>query len=423
MTLIESFSATVELHGYDEIREALLSPNLSRTFDTRRYEDGNIRDGIVSTQHGAVHRARRRVENTQFRPDKLRLYERTLFPAVMGDLLDVLLVGDAIDLYRIGSLLASVLASRRAGLDIRERDLDELAVIVDFVDIFSQGAAILDSKDPDEVRRRVYDAYERFEHDYVRPAWARRQALVDAHARGEIPDDELTHDILTVLLQHRADPSLDLADERRIVREVATYLQGGTHTSGQVVVNATDLLFSALPEQPGILDRVADDLLFAQRVVHETLRLRPTTPKIRRRTVADTTIRGRPIPANALVILDVVGGGNQDPASFGPHPERFDPDRTVARDVPRWGMSFGAGAHICPGRTVGGGLPVPDHGVADDQHLFGLVAGMLQELMRRGIEPLPGRSPEPDTRTERFTRWRHYWVGVGSPRAAAAAGR
>ncbi|HET9456685.1 MAG TPA: cytochrome P450 [Candidatus Limnocylindrales bacterium] len=415
--LYDTFAAIVELTGYDEIREALMSPDLSRTFDTRGYDEGNIRDGIVSIQHGAVQRARRRVENTQFRPDILRLYETSLFPAVLNDLLDLLLVGDVIDLYRVGEMLASVLACRRAGLDIRERDLEELAVIVDFVDIFSQGAAILDAKDPEEIRTRVYDAYVRFERDYVGPARARRQALLDDHARGQIGEDALPHDILTALLRHRADPSLELADDGRLVREVATYLQGGTHTNGQTVVNAIDLLFQAAADDPTIVDRVAEDRLFSQRVVHESLRLRPTTPRIRRRAITDTTIGGRSIAAESLVILDIVRG-NQDPAYFGNDRERFDPDRTVDPTVPRWGLSFGAGAHICPGRTVAGGFPVPPEG-ADDEHLFGLVAAMLQELLRRGIEPVAGRAPERDTRTERFTRWAHYWVRVGSPRAVS----
>ncbi len=417
-TLFDTFASTVELTGYEEIREALFNPHLSRTFDTRGYHEGNIRDGVVSIQHGAVHRARRRVENTQFRPDILRLYEQELFPRVMNDLLDVLLVGEPVDLYHVGETLASVLACRRAGLDIRERDLDELAVIVDFVDAFSQGAAILDAKDPDAVRARVYAVYERFERDYVAPARERRQALLDAQARGEVAEQDLPHDILTALLRHRGDATLELADEHRIAREVATYLQGGTHTNGQTVVNAIDLLFETEARRPGLVDRVADDRLLAQRVVHETLRLRPTTPKIRRRTVVDVMIGGRSIPANSLVVLDVVRG-NQDPALFGAAPERFDPDRAVDPSVPRWGLSFGAGAHICPGRSVGGGFPVPEEG-ADGDHVYGLVALMLQELLRRGIEPVPGRKPERDTRTERFTRWAHYWVRVGSPRAAAA---
>ncbi|MEZ0240563.1 MAG: cytochrome P450, partial [Chloroflexota bacterium] len=231
--------------------------------------------------------------------------------------------------------------------------------------------------------------------------------------------DELTHDILTVLLQHRADATLELDDDGRIVREVATYLQGGTHTSGQVIVNAADLLFEVLPERPDILDRVADDLSFAQRVVHETLRLRPTTPRIRRRAAADTVVAGRSIPKDSLVILDQVRA-NQEPALFGEHPERFDPDRTVQPDVPRWGHAFGAGAHICPGRTVGGGFPLSAGEQPDADHLYGLVALMLQGVMRRGVRPLPGRPQERDTRTERFTRWAHYWVGIGSPRAAIA---
>lgn len=417
-TLYDTFPTTVELTGWDEVREALFHADLSRTFDTRSYDAGNIRDGIVSIQHGAVHRARRRVENTQFRPDILQLYERSLFPEVMRDLLDVLLVGEAIDLYRVGETLASVLAARRAGLDIRERDLDELATIVDFVDAFSQGAAILDAHDPEAVRARVYATYERFEREYIGPARARRQALLDAHARGEIGEEDLPHDILTALLRHRADPSLELADERRIAREVATYLQGGTHTNGQTVVNAVDLLFAA--DDPGLVERAATDLLLAQKVVHETLRLRPTTPKIRRRAVADLTIAGRPIRAGALVVLDVVGA-NQDPRRFGDRADVFDPERTIEDGIPRWGMSFGAGAHICPGRSVGGGFPVPDDG-ADEGHVHGLVALMLRELLRRGIVPIRDRQPERDTRTERFTRWAHYWVGLGAPRTGTAVG-
>lgn len=419
MSVYTTFATTIVLTSYPEIREALFNPNLSRTFDTRGYADGNIRDGVVSTQHGAVHRARRRVENMQFRLDKLKLYEQTLFPAVMSDLLDVLLDRDEVDLYEVGESLASVLASRRAGLDIRERDLDEIGRMVEYVDVFSQGAAILDAKDPDAVRALVYETYDRFERDYVRPARERRQAMLDAVDRGELAEDELPHDILTALLRHRRDADLELTDGR-IVREVATYLQGGTHTNGQTVVNATDLLFAAAEDRPGILDRVAEDPLFAQRVVHETLRLRPTTPRTRRRTVADTTIAGREIPAGSLVVLDIVTG-NQD-ALFGRDPDRFDPDRVVDPDVPRWGLSFGAGAHICPGRSVGGGLPAPDGGAGDD-HLFGLVALMLQALMQRGIEPIAGRDQERDTRTERFTRWAHYWVHVGSPRATGVLSR
>lgn len=417
MTLLERPTASIELATYEDIREALFNPDLSRTFDRRSYDEGNIRDGVVSIQHGTVHRTRRRVENTMFRPEILRLYEFGLFPDTMERLLDQLLGGPEADLYVVGELLAAVLAARRAGIDLDPGDLDTLHRVVAIVDAFSQGSAILDAKDPDAVRGLVYETYRVFERDFVGPSRRRREALLERHARGDIGDDELTQDILTVLLRHRGDAALELADDGRLTREVATYLQGGTHTSGQVAVNAIDLLFAA---DPALRERVASDLLLAQRVVHETLRLRPTTPRMRRRAEADTMVRGRAIPRDAIVILDVARA-NRDPALFGPDPDRFDPDRSISPDVPRWGLSFGAGAHQCPGRTVGGGFPIPAGPAIDADHLFGLVARMVQAFVRRGVRPHPTRPPVADARTDRYTRWAHYWVVIDPVRPDGAA--
>ncbi len=414
--LLTSYSATIVLDQYDEIRDALFNTSLSRSFDKRSYHDGNIRDGVVSISHGPVHRARRRVENTQFRPDVLRLYERELFPAVMNGLLDRLIDQEEIDLYAVGELLSVVLASRRAGIEFDPDSLDELRRLVHAVDVFSQGSAILDAKDPDAVRDLVRATYREFEADFVRPAWQRRQAMLDRVERGELDPADLPHDILTVLLLHRGDAQLELADDGRVVREVATYLQGGTHTSGQTLVNAIDLIFMSDQPYEALLDRIAGDLLFAQRAVHETLRLRPTTPRIKRRAEVDLELAGRSIPKDALVVLDAAAA-HLDPALFGGHPERFDPDRAVADGVPRWGLAFGAGAHQCPGRSVAGGFPVPDEFAVDGEHVFGLVALMLQAIARRGVRPDPDRLPERDTRTERFTRWRHYPVRFSASRS------
>jgi benzoate 4-monooxygenase len=283
------------------------------------------------------------------------------------------------------------------------------------VDVFSQGSAILDARDPDAVRALVRTTYDDIEARYIRPAWERRARMLEAAAAGT-SDEELPHDILTVLLQHRADPALELDDDGRIVREVATYLQGGTHTSAQTLTNAIDLSFGAPDGGRALLDRAADDLRLAQRIIHETLRLRPTTPKIKRRALAATTIGDVDIPAEALVVLDAASA-NRDPALFGPDAERFDPDRRLASSVARWGLSFGAGPHQCPGRSVAGGFPVGGDLAIGDDHLFGLVALMLQAIARRGPRPDPSGSPDRDTRTERETRWAHYPVRFerGSP--------
>jgi cytochrome P450 len=403
--------ATITFDRYDDVRSALLDPNLSRTFDKRAYDEGNIRDGIVSISHGAVHRARRRVENTMFRAEVLRLYECELFPRVMSDLLDVLIDRDRVDLFPIGELLSVVLAARRAGVDHDTGSLEQLRTLVGYVDVFSQGAAILDAKDPDAVRALVRSTYAEFERGFVRPSWTRRAALIQRVRRSELSEDELPQDILTVLLLHREDPALDLSDDGRIVREVATYLQGGTHTSAQTLVNALDLVFGA-PGPGASLDRIADDTLFAQRVIQETLRLRPTTPKIRRRAEAETEIAGTRIPKDAEVVLDVIAA-NRDERLFGARPDEFDPDRAVDASAHRWGLSFGGGPHQCPGRAVGGGFPVPGSFQVEDDHVFGLVALELQAVARRGVRPDPDHPPVRDTRTERFTRWSKYPVRFG----------
>ena len=400
---------TVVLDGYDDVRQALFSPHLSRTFDERSYAEGNIRDGIVSVSHGAVHRARRRVENSQFRPDVLRLYERELFPQVLRDLLDTLIDAPSVDLFAVGEHVSVVLAALRAGIDLDPTNLEHRRDLVRYVDVVSQGAAILDARDPDAVRELVREAYETFDRDWIRPSWERRAALIERQRAGELGSDGLPHDILTVLLLHHDDPALALTDRGRVVREVATYLQGGTHTSAQTLVNAFDLLFALGPRGSAIIERATEDLALCQRIVHETLRLRPTTPRMRRRAVGATTLAGRTLEPGTVVVLDALTA-NRDPRLFGANPDEFDPDREVDPSVARWGLSFGAGAHQCPGRSVAGGFPAPADGATDDEHIYGLVALEVREICRRRPRPDSGRPPERDTRTERHTRWASYWV-------------
>jgi cytochrome P450 len=398
----------ITISDYATIRAALLAPGLSRSFDTRGYHEGNIRDGVVSITHGSVHRARRRLENSQFRADRLRLYERELFPGLLEGLLDRLIEPDATDIFAVGELVSVVLAARRAGLDVSGESLAELHTLVGYVDAFSQGSAILDARDPDAVRAMVYAALAAFEREFVRPAWARRAALLASEALDGVSAADRPHDILTALLAHRDEPVLDLADDGRIVREVATYLQGGTHTSAQTLTNALDLMFAALPLEPAIIERAGSDPAYAQRVVHETLRLRPTTPRIRRRAEEATVVGTLTIPAGAQVILDAATA-NRDRGMFGDDADAFRPDRRIEPDVPRWGLSFGAGAHQCPGRSVAGGFPVPVDLQTADDHLFGLVALMVGAVARRGVSPHPD-PPEHDLRTDRHTRWRRYLV-------------
>ncbi|MFD1831000.1 cytochrome P450 [Streptomyces desertarenae] len=94
---------------------------------------------------------------------------------------------------------------------------------------------------------------------------------------------------------------------------------------------------------------------YAEAFVHEVRRFYPFAPFIGGLAVRDLSWRGRPIPAGALVLLDIHGQNHDaglwdEPYSFVP--ERF-LDRPVERDelIPQGGGDPAAG-HRCPGEDV-----------------------------------------------------------------------
>jgi cytochrome P450 len=410
MRMVEPITDEIVFADYDSIQRAFFDRHLSRTFDKRTYDEGNIRDGVVSIMHGSRHRSRRRIENTQFRIEDLRSYEHVLFPPIVERFVTAAVTDGEADLFRLGSVLAVALAAKRAGFDYvleESRDLDDL---VSYVEAFAQISAIVDARDPDAVREMAKEVLRNFKEQFGVPSLRRRQRLLEAHANGEIDERELPRDIMASLLRHRDDPELGLTDDFGVIRAAAIYLQGGTHTSAQTLVNTVDLLLDAKERRPDYWDRVATDATFAQRCIHETLRLRPTTPRAKRRAEKATAVGDVMIPEGAMVVLDF-HAGNRDVNVFGADADIFDPDREIPAGVHRWGLSFGGGSHICPGRAVAGGLPQPSVAAQlGDGHLFGLVAKMLQAIVRHNPERHPQKPQARDDRTERFTRWDEYWV-------------
>ncbi|MER6410021.1 cytochrome P450 [Streptomyces humidus] len=95
-------------------------------------------------------------------------------------------------------------------------------------------------------------------------------------------------------------------------------------------------------------------LRLVRRVLDEALRLWPTAPAFAREATADTVLAGEhPMRRGgwALVLTPML---HRDPEVWGPHPERFDPDRFDAQAVraraPHTYKPFGTGARACIGR-------------------------------------------------------------------------
>ncbi|MQA60330.1 MAG: cytochrome P450 [Actinophytocola sp.] len=396
---------------YPEILDALRHPDLSRSLDKRSFAEGNPRAGILSLLHGDEHKMRRRMENALFQRQALVRYERDLFPGVLSEVLDRGEAGRT-DLFELAGALSVVLAARRTGID-HDGTAEQLAELFGYVTVIAQAAAIFDVVgDRDRVQRETIEVLERFDERYVRPSRRHRERILDAIAAGE-PDREAPHDLLTMALRRLRAEDDTFADHGLLVREAGLFLHGGSHTSAQTVCNVFYHLFG-LPDdqQRSWLRRVADDLLAAQQCVHETVRLRPPNPELRRLAELDAEVAGVPIRQGSRIVLDI-RTANRDPALFGARPGAFDPDREIADGIPLWGLSFGVGAHICIGRSVAGGLPLTGRTLragVPAAHLYGLVALMVQAIAARGVAPDAERPPELDRRTTRGTRWLRFPV-------------
>jgi len=86
-------------------------------------------------------------------------------------------------------------------------------------------------------------------------------------------------------------------------------------------------------------------------ILHEILRLEPVVSSLFRRTTAELQVGGVTIPAGARVDIGVAAA-NLDPAAVGTDAGGVCPGRPLADGVGDAGLSFGDGAHRCPGAYI-----------------------------------------------------------------------
>jgi cytochrome P450 len=267
---------------------------------------------------------------------------------------------------------------------------EETEALYEFVKKFSEGATLVHStRDHDEVRAEVAEALERFDEQFLEPSIRRRRQLLDEVAAGGRDPAELPNDVLTTLLRNQ--DHLDLPHDV-IRREIAFYLQAGSHSTANAFTHTVDELFCWAEEHPEDLEAARTDRRFLQRCVHETLRLHPASPVSWRKAVEPVILSdGTELPVGELVVLDLETA-NRDPRLFGDYADRFDPHRQLAEGIPPWGHSFGGGVHACIGMELDGGLE-PDPDLPPDEHLFGTVAVMVDAFLAAGGRPDPQQPP------------------------------
>ena len=167
-------------------------------------------------------------------------------------------------------------------------------------------------------------------------------------------------DVMPAVRSHRIQRREDIISllieqgysTREILTECITYGVAGVATTRELIVLAAWHLF----DRPELRKRFLDSDEAGRIVVlEEVLRLEPVVGTLYRRAERDIILNdnGRPedVSAGTLLAIDI-RAVNADPAA-GVCPHRLDPDRQIQdHRLPGSLMSFGDGAHRCPGAAI-----------------------------------------------------------------------
>lgn len=381
--------STVTLRRYQELWDGFRQRGLRQGL----YTAGGVvmRDTLLDL-HGPDHQLRRRVENRLFRRGTFKTWEADLVPQIIDEAFAPVIKQGHADLVLLGTRTVMNLTAKVAGIDRTTGSVEETDALQEFAIKFSEGATLIHTtRDPDVVRAEVTEALGRFDAMFFTPSYERRVALAE---NPQVPEDAYPRDVLMALVRNREELRIDRGV---MLREVAFYLQAGSHSTSDAFTHAVDEILRWAERHPEQAHRLDDDL-FVQRCVHEALRLHPASPEALREAVEDVTLRdGRSIPAGTYVRMDIKAA-NTDPEVFGPDAAVFDPDRVAPAGVQPWGHTFGGGMHACIGMELDGGT-VPKEGEAE--HVLGTVPLMVRELLRHGVRPDPANPPVKEAHSKR----------------------
>ncbi|MBM3660495.1 MAG: cytochrome P450 [Actinobacteria bacterium] len=397
----------VTIATYHDARDAYREKQLRQAL----YDAGDVvMADVLVNLHGDEHRSRRRVENRLFRRDSNARYERELFPPIVDETLAPFVAAGHAELVGLSHQMMMNLAAFTAGIDRPLRTQEETHHLYSYMMRFIEGATLAHyTGDHDAKRAEVAAALEAFDTEFLRPAIARRKRELARLDAGEITEDELPRDVLTVLLRNQG--ALQLPPEV-VLRETCFYLLAGAHTSATAFVRTLDAVFTMHDVAPADFERAHTDMAFLQRCVHETVRLQPSSPVAMRWALDDITLKGGQVVALGDKVVIDLNAVNRDPSVFGPDADRFDPHRVLPAEVAPWGLSFGLGMHACIGQELAVGVAAEDDQELD--RLYGLVPVAVRAVLEAGGRPDPEHPARLDPESERGY-WATYPVVFARP--------
>jgi cytochrome P450 len=391
-------AAHIQISDYDEIVEILRS---------RKFVQGShyaarktiMKDTLIVLD-GNPHLRRRKILNPIVGDSTIEeMRKQHLIPAVERCMAEIgTLPVDAdgnisADLIVLVRRCVFRIAAAIGGLDGLETP-EAADRMVEQIRIITSGFTVEWSTRPQgEVLAEAVTELENFRRELFVPSEARRAALIARFRNGELDQSALSQDALTAMLLHKGDEWPD--DEDLRLHEVALMTSGGAQTTASAFTLFILLLENWFKSHPEDLPLVRRDPNFLRQAAFESLRVAAHVPARMRTAVEDVRlVSGRHIKAGQHVALLIVPANMKSDDLFGPEPETFNPHRKVG-DVTPWGLTFGTGAHMCPGRP----LVTGGRSMRAETDVDGSMVTMARRLYAAGMRLDPIRPPvrEPGT--------------------------
>lgn len=187
---------------YLDVEHALRITDLKQSL----YDEGKIlMDKVLVTLHGDEHRQRRSIESQLFRKNFFRVYENEVFPDLLRETLDQFLTDSSLDLKELGYRIMVHLSLSFAGIDRIEGTVEEADAQHRLLIQLGQAATIGQFKgDREPIFQEIREAIDEFRERFFLPSRARRLAILEEYRAGNLSEEALPRDILTILLMHDA---------------------------------------------------------------------------------------------------------------------------------------------------------------------------------------------------------------------------
>ncbi|MFL2992638.1 MAG: cytochrome P450 [Acidimicrobiales bacterium] len=346
-------------------------------------------DSLLTIDHD-VHFERRRLQAPLFRKEALEYYEhKELLPLITKALEECKEKRDENGVVRadLCALVRTMLARISAvttgidGVDTQERT----DAFRNYIEQLGTGATVeWSTEDHGEVISRILQIREGFVKEFYGPSVERRVGLIKEFENGNLSEEELPRDLITLMYLHWNENW----DEELPLRESTLYLVASSQTTTHAVPHLMIHLHEWFQEHPEDYEK-RFDRDFLKQAGHEAIRLHLPSPALLRIALQDVTLSNDVEIKEGERVACLFTPANRDKTVFGNDARSFNPYRETPNIKP-WGFAFGGGEHTCIGRTLVTGLSARTD---NDEGTDGTLVNIAAALFEAGIEIDPNDLP------------------------------